>query len=187
MPQVIGRVITGTYETVRGPDVLHRIAVQREWLLRGEVVTFELPRNLTCAACEGGGCDRCGRSGAIALRERGEPGEAVVLTLPKRTPRELEEQPSVILRVPGQGGWDREHPDEARGHLLLKVVAAAKSDPSVQLVRAKRRSRRTSSFAAPNAAPEAAAAPSSVRRLVPALLVLLWIAVLVAVSLSRTR
>lgn len=134
MSQVIGRVVTGTYETVRGPDVVHRIGVDRAWLKSGELVEVELPRNLACAACEGGGCDRCGRSGAITLRERGEPSERVQITLPRRSAEELHSQASFVLRVPDQGGWEREHAGETRGLLLLKIVVSGKSDASVRRV-----------------------------------------------------
>ncbi|HEY8946372.1 MAG TPA: hypothetical protein VIM73_19105 [Polyangiaceae bacterium] len=134
MSQVIGRVTTGTYETVRGPDVTHRITVARAWLIAGELVEFELPRNLTCASCEGGGCDRCKRQGAITLRPRGVAAETVQLTLPKRTEEELREQPSFVLRVPGHGGKERVDRGETRGLLLLRIVVGDRSDPGVRRI-----------------------------------------------------
>jgi hypothetical protein len=191
LSQVIGRVVTGTYETVRGPDVLHRVAVAREWLLDGRLVELELPRNLTCAACEGGGCDRCGRSGAIALRERGEPVASVQLTLPRRTSAELTEQPSFVVRVPGHGGRDSIVSVEARGLLLLKVVVSKKSDPGIHLVgddepapaesvaKISRRPARAAEV------PAASAPRISAVTLVAVVVVFAWIAALVVLGIKR--
>ena len=66
--EVLARVTARTHDEPRGPDVEHRIRVPRAWLDAGLAVEFELPRNLCCAACKGGGCDVCQRSGAISLR-----------------------------------------------------------------------------------------------------------------------
>lgn len=119
----------------RGPDVKHRIGVKRSWLERGEVIEFALPRNLSCAACSGGGCDRCSRSGAITLRGRREPAEVITVPLPKRSAEELEREPLVVLRVPDQGGFPEPGLDLPRGLLLLSIAAASKSDPGVSRVR----------------------------------------------------
>jgi hypothetical protein len=85
--------------------VVHRIKVRREWLTVGEVVELELPRNLACAACGGGGCDTCGRSRGITLR------------------------------IPEQGGLPPPNSDLPRGVLLLTVVPSPHPDPSVKLLR----------------------------------------------------
>ena len=183
MPQVIGRVVTGTYETVRGPDVLHRVAIARDWLLEGGLVELALPRNLTCAACEGGGCDRCGRSGAIALRARGEAAEPLQLTLPKRTTEELAEQPSFVLRVPGQGGRDAGGV-EARGLLLLRITAGSTSDPGVRLVREDAPIKRAVEkvIKAISARPAARGAAPNRRPWVAVLIVLAWISAVISAS-----
>jgi len=115
--------------------VVHRIAVKRSWLERGEVIEFTLPRNLACAACAGGGCDRCARSGAITLRGRRELAEVLTVPLPKRLPDELEREPVVVLRVPDQGGFPEPGIELPRGLLLLSIAAASKSDAGVNRVR----------------------------------------------------
>ena len=50
---------------------MHRVEVARDWFQSGARLSIELPRNLTCAGCHGGGCDACLRAGAITLWERG--------------------------------------------------------------------------------------------------------------------
>ena len=68
----------------RGPDVEMTLSVPEEWVVEGATIEIELPRNLTCAACSGGGCDACERSGAVSLRGRKDPIELLEFTLPKR-------------------------------------------------------------------------------------------------------
>ena len=188
MSQVIGRVTTGTYETVRGPDVTHRVRVEREWLLNGQLVEFELPRNLSCAACEGGGCDRCGRSGAIALRGRDEPAEFVQVTLPTRTAAEVADQPCVVLRVPGFGGKYEGDSVEARGLLLLRVVASAAADPGVKLAHEAHTKKRLRKSKRPTEAVAPGASVSSNRLGVFALLLTLaWIVLTLVASATLTR
>lgn len=115
--------------------MLHRVKVRREWLRFGEVVELELPRNLACAGCGGGGCDACGRSGAITLRNKDEPAECVEVTLPVRPADELPDSRGVTLRIPEQGGLPEAGSDLPRGVLLLTVVPGVESDPSVRLLR----------------------------------------------------
>lgn len=134
MSQVIGRVVTGVHETLRGPDVIHRVAIRREWLLAGETIELVLPRNLSCATCEGGGCDRCGRSGAITLRSRGEAPVSVQVTLPRRSSQELREQPAFVVRVPDHGGAAARE-DMPRGLLLLKITTSSGTDAGIVLSR----------------------------------------------------
>ncbi len=122
-------------EGPRGPDVLHRVKVRREWLAVGEVVELELPRNLACATCGGGGCDTCGRSGAITLRKRDEPAEVVEVTLPARCSDELPDSRGITLRIPEQGGLPEPGSDLPRGVLLLTVVPSPEPDPSIKLLR----------------------------------------------------
>jgi hypothetical protein len=135
LSQVLARVATGVHEIPRGPDVVHRIAVKRSWLERGDVIEFTLPRNLACAACSGGGCDRCGRSGAISLRTRRDPPAVLTVPLPKRSAEEIASEPSVVLRVPEQGGEPEPGSPLPRGLLLLRIEAAAKTDTGVKRVK----------------------------------------------------
>jgi hypothetical protein len=130
--EVLARVTNRTLDVPRGPDVLHRIRVPAAWLESGEVIEFELPRNLACAACEGGGCDTCQRAGAITLRGRDELAEILSVTLPRRKPDAEGEPRSVVIRIPEQGGLPPEHGDVLpRGLLLLRVEPAELADPGV--------------------------------------------------------
>jgi hypothetical protein len=119
----------------RGPDVVHRIRVPRAWLEAGEVVEFELPRNLVCAACDGGGCDICERAGAIALRGRNELPELLSVTLPARKTENASDARGVVIRIPEQGGLPSEGLALPRGLLLLRVEVADAADPGLSLVR----------------------------------------------------
>lgn len=134
--KVLGRV-TGAVDVPRGPDVIHRINVPGAWLDEGARIELELPRNLSCAACGGGGCDACGRSGAITLRGRREPPEIVEVELPRR--HATEEPPSsgkrgVVVRIPEKGGLPEEGSSLPRGVLMLSVRAADEADAGVKRV-----------------------------------------------------
>ncbi|MES1176009.1 MAG: hypothetical protein ABUL62_16935 [Myxococcales bacterium] len=135
MAEVLARVTTRTLDVPRGPDVVHRVRVPLAWLEAGEVVELELPRNLSCAACEGGGCDSCERSGAITLRGRHELPEVLQVTLPARKPEPSGEARGVVIRIPEQGGLPPEHGEVLpRGFLLLRVEPAEAADPGVTRV-----------------------------------------------------
>ncbi len=132
MSNVLGRVTTGAVDGPRGPDVVHRIRVARGWFSRGATIDIALPRNVTCARCEGGGCDACGRSGAISLCERDVSEPPLTLALPKEGELSATgDAPLLVLRVPERGGFG--HAGEPRGLLLLQVYPAAESDASVTL------------------------------------------------------
>ena len=130
----LGRV-TGTLDLPRGPDVVHRIRVPGAWLDEGAAIEIELPRNLACAKCKGGGCDACGRSGAITLRGRGEPTEIVQVTLPKRDDSaELTASGrGIVLRVPERGGLS-DSTELPRGILMLTVISSDTADSGVARV-----------------------------------------------------
>lgn len=133
MGQVLGR-ITASGEAPRGPDAKHHLRVKQQWLEEGAAIQFQVPRNLTCAACDGGGCDTCGRSGAISLRARGEPAEVLTVTLPRRDP--TSGNAGVVLRIPEQGGFVQQGPPLPRGMLLLSVSAGERADAGVSRIRA---------------------------------------------------
>ncbi len=136
MAKVLGKV-TGEIAALRGPDALHRIRVPEAWLQAGATIEVELPRNLTCASCEGGGCDKCDRSGAVSLRGRKEPLELLQVTLP---PREAADVPpssgkrGLVVRVPGRGGMPKEEDDRPRGVLLLSVRPGLDGEKEASLV-----------------------------------------------------
>jgi hypothetical protein len=127
--QVLGKIMPAAPDEGRGPDGVHKVRVLKDWLCQGATVDVELPRNLHCAQCRGGGCDRCERSGAITLRSKQEPAEVVTLTLPYD---QGEDDRGVIVRVPEFGGFATEQ-DGPRGLLLLRIIGAEASDESVRL------------------------------------------------------
>jgi hypothetical protein len=79
----IGRVLDkGALDGDVGARARAKIVVPVAWAVEGAVVEVRLPRTLACARCEGGGCDGCGRSGA--LRGPADDGSrAVRVRLPK--------------------------------------------------------------------------------------------------------
>jgi hypothetical protein len=127
MGEVLGRVVQADLDSPRGPDASHRIRVPRRWLETGALVEIELPRNLTCASCEGGGCDACERSGALTVRGKGEPVGILVVTLPSGSTG------PVVIRIPEYGGLANEGSELPRGHLMLRVEPGTKADASVML------------------------------------------------------
>jgi hypothetical protein len=189
LSEVLARVKSRAVEGPRGPDVLHRVKVRREWLLVGEVVELELPRNLACAACGGGGCDACGRSGAITLRQRDEPAEVVEVTLPSRPDDDLPDSRGITLRIPEQGGLPPPNSELPRGVLLLTVVPSPEPDPSVKPLRGIPSKRPPASVVDSDEVPEQLAAPSVQRGLSTALViavvaVVLWILLLLGLRLT---
>ena len=113
--------MTSDLDRPRGPDVEYSIHVPRSWL-DGATLDVELPRKLGCAHCHGGGCDGCGRSGAVVLRSAEEASTSVRVSLPGLS-EDSDEAPHLLVRVPGAGGRAA---DEAlgAGHLLLHVQAS---------------------------------------------------------------
>jgi len=65
-----------------GPQAKLELVVPEEWLAEGCGLKVTAPKLLCCARCDGGGCDSCGRGGAL------------------RAP-ETRAQRSVQLRLPG--------------------------------------------------------------------------------------
>lgn len=151
----------------RGPDVQHKVSVKRSWLLRGETIELTLPRNVACAACKGGGCDRCERSGAISLRPRGVDPVPIRVPLPRRSAEELAREPSLVLRIPEQGGEPLGGVDLPRGLLLLQIVVAERADAGVAKVRTGIARRLSGKPPKPEPPREQAEAPESTARARP--------------------
>lgn len=145
---------------------MHRIRVPEPWIRRGETIEIDLPRNLACAACQGGGCDVCDRAGATSLRGRQDPPESIEVTLPGQA--DVDPGSRVVLRIPGRGGLPTRPDVQERGLLLLRIEVAEEPDASVRLVNPPRAS-----------VPQVAAGPkvSPLLRLVLllALLLVLWV------------
>ncbi|EYF08138.1 hypothetical protein [Chondromyces apiculatus] len=73
----LGQILdTGALDTAEGARGRLRVTVPAGW--EGEAADLEItaPARVTCARCEGGGCDACGRSGA--LRTPDDPAERVL-------------------------------------------------------------------------------------------------------------
>lgn len=119
--KVLARV-TEDLEQPRGPDVMHSVQAPAEWFASGASIEVRLPRLLSCARCEGGGCDACGRRGAFEQVEAGIP-ELVEVTLP--VPISGAPLSAVRLRLPGRGARDRSESALPNGHLLLTLMPTA--------------------------------------------------------------
>jgi hypothetical protein len=107
------------------------LSVPEDWMLSGATLLIELPRNLACAGCHGGGCDKCERSGAVSLRSRRAEVETVEVTLPKHVPEDAapsslaptdgQKKRSVVVRIPERGGLPPPAEELPRGNLLLSI------------------------------------------------------------------
>jgi hypothetical protein len=126
MSQPLAKV-TSDLDQARGPDVVFSIVVSPRWF--GHTVNVELPRNLNCARCEGGGCDDCQRGGAVSLRDRDDDTHSISVSLPVIDGVERD----LRLRIPHQGGASPD-PTLGRGHLFLTVRSGSESSPGVSLV-----------------------------------------------------
>jgi hypothetical protein len=124
----LGQVL-GDLEGPRGADGAVSITVLPEWFETGARLIVQLPRRVVCATCEGGGCDVCGRSGALLLPHLTD--ESVLsITLPST----IAPARPVTLRVPGRG-MPSLNAHEPAGHLLLRVVPGPTASASVTLDR----------------------------------------------------
>jgi len=129
---VLGRVTSST-DHPRGPDAKYRVKVAENWLKAGAKIEVKLPRNLECAACDGGGCDACGGSGALTLRDRNDPSEYIQVTLPRVKVPPDSGRRGMILRIPESGGFAVDNPELPRGLLLLSLTPDKESDHNVRL------------------------------------------------------
>lgn len=170
--------MTGAIDVPRGADVRLKVRVETAWLRQAATIELDLPRNLTCAACDGGGCDKCERAGAVSIRGRKDPTETLRVTLPRQT-ADLETTDSgrsIVVRIPERGGWP-ERKGLPRGILMLQVLPAEAADPSVRLV--------PSEIPLAEVVPEAVAAPARTNwTLIVAIAVILWILFLIWLRLS---
>lgn len=187
--------VTGAIDVPRGADVIHRIHVAADWLEQGALIEIELPRNLKCAACDGGGCDTCDRSGAISVRGKKELSEVLQVTLPRRDESDLESTASgrtLVIRIPERGGLP-DSPHLPRGLLLLAVVPSEASDPGIRRIEQPatppvltEREALAADEGEPLAVLVGPAAPATPRRTVlwVALLLFFWLALLAWLRLS---
>jgi hypothetical protein len=78
-----------------GPRARARVTVPAGWADGASLIEIALPRALECARCDGGGCDACGRSGA--LRGPSSDADRIVRV---RLPRGLGEGVAMRLSQP---------------------------------------------------------------------------------------
>ncbi len=98
-----------------------RVSVPAAWLEDGAELELVAPRRVPCARCDGGGCDDCGRSGALKLAE--DPAlRTVRLQLPADAP------PALALRLLEPFG-----PGADLAQLIVEVRESAA--PSFELTR----------------------------------------------------
>ena len=134
MSTTLAKVSLDALTEPRGPDVAHSIRVPGAWLNGGETIELELPRQLNCAHCQGGGCDQCQRAGAIRLRQAHEPPETVRVSLPDISGLdESQAGKPLLVRIPHAGGRALTE-DLPRGLLMLQITEAPDPDASVRLV-----------------------------------------------------
>jgi len=112
--------VTQDLDEPRGPDVACSIEVPENWFWVGATLQIALPRLLSCARCDGGGCDACERRGAFEQAAAGMASEVAVV-LPVLQP---ERCVAVRLRLPALGARAADQGLPA-GHLLLTVVPHA--------------------------------------------------------------
>lgn len=110
--------VTQDLDEARGPDVAYSIEVPARWLELGATVQLQLPRLLSCARCQGGGCDICERRGAFEQLASGIPSE-LALTLPRQAASPCS---AVCLRLPASGARAAADSELPAGHLLLTVL-----------------------------------------------------------------
>ncbi|HEX4339882.1 MAG TPA: hypothetical protein VH062_28440 [Polyangiaceae bacterium] len=117
--KVLARVVASK-DRPRGPDVQLHVTVPASFIVEGATLEVDVPRNLACAACGGGGCDACDRAGAVSIRGRKDPPESVEVTLPKANADSAAPR-AVLLRIPERGGPPPAESGLPRGNLLLTI------------------------------------------------------------------
>ena len=68
MSQPLAQVL-GDLDIPRGPDLTFSTEVPERFYRGGTILRICLPERLICAECQGGGCDSCGRQGAMRIRD----------------------------------------------------------------------------------------------------------------------
>lgn len=102
-----------------------KIEVPAAWAAESALVEVRLPRTLACARCDGGGCDGCGRSGA--LRGPADDGSRAVRV---RLPKSLGDGVAMRIAEPfGQGSsiaqlWIEVRPAPAPSSSVRRIAAA---------------------------------------------------------------
>lgn len=120
----LGKLIDrGALDADEGPRARARVTVPAAWADGASLLEVTVPRALECARCDGGGCDACGRSGAL----RGPESDAArVVRL--RLPRGLGDGVALRLARPfGRGSeitqlWLEVRPGDAPGKSVRRLA-----------------------------------------------------------------
>ena len=83
MPELARLLDPAEVDAIDGPH--GKMSIELSEARLGETVEIVVPARLACARCEGGGCDSCGRSGAIRL-ELDEDDRKTQFGLPDAAP-----------------------------------------------------------------------------------------------------
>lgn len=106
-------------------DPIGKMSIEVPDAWAGCAVALSVPRLLPCGACDGGGCDRCGRSGALR-RSADSSEDELELTLP------------APLDGPVRVRLVRPFDDDELGILLIDIVPAELPSPSCRRLQAVR-------------------------------------------------
>ncbi len=109
-------------DSADGPCARARIELPLRWLSTGAAFTFVSPAVLTCSRCDGGGCDRCNRSGGLRA-----PLDAAARVIRACVPAAAPEA-GVAIRIPDPFG-----PECPIRQLVLEVLPG--EHPSEGVVR----------------------------------------------------
>lgn len=119
--ETLGRLVDPeALDRATGPRGRLEVEVPAEVLAGGSQIELAVPARIVCARCEGGGCDGCGRSGALKAPEDPE-ARRIRLTLPAGGAAEVDVR---LVKPFGE--------DAAVEQLLIHVKAGAV--PSAGLV-----------------------------------------------------
>ncbi len=129
MPKPLARVTdVAALEATTGACGRLELAVPEGWAATSVTLAIEAPRLLSCERCQGGGCDRCGKSGALRA-----PAAAAARRLELTLPAGVKE--GTLVRIPWPFGDEREAEGEReqQGDLVIEqliVVVRFAATPS---------------------------------------------------------
>ncbi len=135
----LGRVVDrDELDRASGAWIRVDVSVPPAWALEGGSVEVEAPERVPCARCDGGGCDGCGRSGAIRLSP--EPRDR---TFELGLPSSLERAVTIRVTKPFGDASDvglvlcalRPSETPARCRRIAQLAVVPRSTPDQSLVR----------------------------------------------------
>lgn len=119
MSQELGRVLDPeALDASTGPRARARIEVPAAWLVDPCEIDVTLPRRLACARCDGGGCDGCGKSGALRAPDAVEARTVRVHLAPC--------EGDLALRLTNPFGGDA-----AIAQIILEIARGESASPGV--------------------------------------------------------